>query len=123
MRELIAVVLAALSASMYSLATSLQALEARRVPTSEALRASLIARLIRRPLWLAGTAAGIAAWPLQALALAFGSVALVMPALGFGPVALLIPGVRVLHERLRPREIRGAVPLVGAGGIPGSPAP
>src|SRR5215831_5982459 len=123
MRQLLAVVLAALSASMYSLATSLQALEARRVPTSEALRASLIARLIRRPLWLAGTAAGIVAWPLQALALAVGSVALVMPALGFGLVVLLVLGVRVLHERIGPREIGGAFAIVGAVAILGFAAP
>jgi drug/metabolite transporter (DMT)-like permease len=123
MRELIAVALAAVSASMYSLATSLQALEARRVPSSEALRASLIARLIRRPLWLAGTAAGIVAWPLQALALAFGSVALVMPALGFGLVVLLVLGVRVLHERIGPREIGGAVAIVAAVAILGFAAP
>src|SRR5262249_40723474 len=123
MRELIAVVLAALSASMYSLATSLQALEARKVPSSEALRASLIARLIRRPLWLAGTAAGIVAWPLQALALAFGSVALVMPALGFGLIVLLVLGVRVLHERIGVREIGGAVAIIGAVAILGFAAP
>ncbi|HEV8462322.1 MAG TPA: hypothetical protein VGQ38_16605 [Gaiellaceae bacterium] len=123
MRELIAVVLAALSASMYSLATSLQALEAREVPASEALRASLIARLIRRPLWLAGTAAGIVAWPLQAVALAFGSVALVMPALGFGLIVLLVLGVRVLHERIGVREIGGAVAIVGAVAILGFAAP
>jgi drug/metabolite transporter (DMT)-like permease len=123
MRELAAVVLAAVSASMYSLATSLQALEARRVPSSEALRASLIARLARRPLWLAGTAAGIVAWPLQALALALGSVALVMPALGFGLIVLLVLGVRVLHERIGPREIGGVLAIVGAVAILGFSAP
>lgn len=123
MRELIAVVLAALSASMYSLATSLQALEARRVPTSEALRASLIARLIRRPLWLAGTAAGIVAWPLQAVALAFGSVALVMPALGFGLVVLLVLGVVVLHESVGVREIGGALAIIVAVAVLGFAAP
>jgi drug/metabolite transporter (DMT)-like permease len=123
MRQLAAVVLAALSASMYSLATSLQALEARRVPSSEALRASLIARLVRRPLWLAGTAAGIVAWPLQALALALGSVALVMPALGFGLIVLLVLGVRVLHERIGPREIGGVLAIVGAVAILGFAAP
>jgi drug/metabolite transporter (DMT)-like permease len=123
MRELAAVVLAAVSASMYSLATSLQALEARRVPSTEALRASLIARLVRRPLWLAGTAAGIAAWPLQALALALGSVAIVMPALGFGLIVLLVLGVRVLHERIGPREIGGVLAIVGAVAILGFSAP
>src|SRR5215831_15835059 len=123
MRQLLAVVLAALSASMYSLATSLQALEARRVPTTEALRASLIARLIRRPLWLAGTAAGIAAWPMQAAALAFGSVALVQPALGFGLIVLLFLGVVLLHESVGLREIGGVLAIVGALVVLGFSAP
>ena len=123
MRQLAAVVLAAVSASMYSLATALQALEARRAPSSESLRASLIARLVRRPLWLAGTAAGIVAWPLQALALALGSVALVMPALGFGLIVLLVLGVRVLHERIGPREIGGVLAIVTAVAILGFSAP
>ena len=38
-----------------------KALEARKEPTADSLRASLLKKLIRRPLWLAGTAAGAAA--------------------------------------------------------------
>jgi len=114
MRTLAAVLLAAVTASLYALATSLQALEARRAPKSEALSASLIARLVRRPLWLLGTAAGLLAWPLQAIALAFGSVTLVQPALGFGLVVLLILGVTVLHESVGRREV-GAVLAIAAG--------
>src|SRR5438876_9295267 len=114
MRTLAAAVLAAVTASLYALATSLQALEARRAPKSEALSASLLARLVRRPLWLLGTAAGLLAWPLQAVALAFGSVTLVQPALGFGLVVLLILGVTVLHESVGPREV-GAVLAIAAG--------
>src|SRR3954468_5259904 len=90
MRSALAVLLAFATATLYALATSLQALEARRTPRSTALRASLIVRLARRPLWLAGTAAGVLAWPMQAAALALGSVALVQPAQGFGLVVLLV---------------------------------
>src|SRR5581483_478863 len=100
MRSAIAIILAFATAALYALSTSLQALEARRTPQSTALRASLVARLARRPLWLAGTAAGILAWPMQAAALALGSVALVQPALGFGLVVLLVLGVVVLHEHV-----------------------
>ncbi len=117
MRALVAVLLAAATASLYALATSLQALEARHAPKSEALRASLIARLVRRPLWLAGTAAGLLAWPLQAVALSFGSVTLVQPALGFGLVVLLVLGARVLHERVGLREIAGVLGI--AAGVAG----
>jgi drug/metabolite transporter (DMT)-like permease len=112
MRALVAVVLAAATASLYALATSLQALEARQAPASEALRARLIARLVRRPLWVAGTLAGLLAWPLQAVALSFGSVTLVQPALGFGLVVLLLLGARVLHEQVGLRETAGVVAIV-----------
>jgi hypothetical protein len=106
-------VLAFATASLYALSTSLQALEARRTPRSTALRAGLIARLARRPLWLAGAAAGLVAWPMQAGALALGSLALVQPALGFGLVVLLALGVSVLDERVGALAIAGAVAVLG----------
>ncbi len=100
MRVGAALLLAFISSALYALSSSLQALEARRTPQSTALRASLLTRLVRRPIWLAGTAASLAAWPMQAAALAFGSVALVQPALGFGLIVLLLLGVTMLHERV-----------------------
>ena len=123
MRTFAAVVLAALTASLYALATSLQALEARQAPKSEALSSSLIARLVRRPLWVIGTVAGLLAWPLQAVALSLGSVTLVQPALGFGLVVLLVLGVRVLHERVGPREIAGVLAIAGGVAILGWAGP
>lgn len=92
----------------------MQALEARRSSTSTALRASLLEGLVRRPLWLLGTAAGLIAWPIQALALSLASVAVVSPALGLGLIVLLVLGVRLLHERIGVREIGGAVAIAGA---------
>jgi drug/metabolite transporter (DMT)-like permease len=118
-----AILLAGVTSSLYALSTSLQALEARREPASESLRASLLKRLVRRPLWLAGTAAGLVAWPLQAVALALASVAIVQPALGLGLIVLLVLGVRVLHERIGPREIGGAVLIAGAIAVIGWAAP
>ena len=123
MRTFAAAVLAAVTASLYALATSLQALEARNAPKSEALSASLIARLVRRPLWLLGTACGLLAWPLQAVALSFGSVTLVQPALGFGLVVLLILGGTVLHESVGPREVAGVLAISGGGAILGWAGP
>lgn len=99
---------------MYALSTSLQAIEARRAPASVALRSSLVTQLLRRPVWLAGATAGVLAWPLQALALAVGSVALVQPALGLGLVVLLGLGVHLLHERVGGREVAGAVAIAVA---------
>lgn len=123
MRSALALLLAFLTASLYALATSLQAVEARRTPRSTAVRAGLIARLARRPLWLAGTVAGIAAWPVQAAALALGSVAFVQPALGFGLVVLLVLGVTVLHERVGARELAGVGAIAVAVGTLGWAAP
>src|ERR1700759_800848 len=123
MRTVLAVVLAFAAASLYALSTSLQALEARRTPTSTALRAGLIARLVRRPLWLGGAAAGVAAWPMQAVALALGSVALVQPAQGFGLIVLLALGVVVLHERIGPRELGGVCAIALAVAVLGWAAP
>jgi drug/metabolite transporter (DMT)-like permease len=123
MRVVLAVILAFVTASLYALSTSLQAMEARRSPRASALRASLVEGLVRRPLWLAGTAAGIVAWPLQAAALALGSVALVQPALGFGLVVLLVLGVTVLHERVGRAEVAGVVAIGAAVAVLGWAAP
>jgi drug/metabolite transporter (DMT)-like permease len=113
-RELAAVLLAMLSSSLYAAASALQALEARRAPTSSALRASLLVRLVRRPLWLAGTGSSIVGWVLQAAALALASVALVQPALGLGLIVLLVLGSRVLGERVGMREVAGAAAIAAA---------
>lgn len=123
MNIFIAILLAGVTSSLYALSTTLQALEARREPTSESLRSSLLKRLVRRPLWLAGTAAGLVAWPVQAVALALASVAIVQPALGLGLIVLLVLGVRLLHERVGPREIGGAVLIAGGIAVIGWAAP
>ena len=123
MRAALSVLLAFVTSALYALSTSTQALEARRTPPSEALRASLIGRLARRRVWLAGTAAGVVAWPLQAAALSLGSVALVQPALGFGLVVLLVLGVRVLHERVGVREAGGVLAVAAAVAVLGWAAP
>jgi drug/metabolite transporter (DMT)-like permease len=119
----IAILLAGTASSLYALSTSLQALEARREPASDSLRASLLKKLVRRPLWLAGAAAGVVAWPLQAVALSLASVAIVQPALGLGLIVLLVLGVRLLHERVGLREIAGAVMITAAIAVIGWAAP
>jgi drug/metabolite transporter (DMT)-like permease len=112
--ELAAVLLAMLSSSLYAAASALQALEARRAPAAQALRASLLGGLVRRKLWLAGTGSSVLGWVLQAAALSLASVALVQPALGLGLIVLLVLGSRVLHERVGAREVAGAVAIAGS---------
>src|SRR5256885_14749060 len=123
MRVFVAILLAGLTSSLYALSTSLQALEARRSPAETALRASLLEGLVRSRLWLAGTAAGLIAWPLQAVALSLAAVAIVQPALGLGLIVLLALGVRLLHERIGVREIAGAAAITGAIAVLGWAAP
>lgn len=117
MRIFEALLLATATAVLYALSSALQALEARRAPAQSALRLSLIRQLVRRPIWLAGTAAGFLAWPMQAGALALASVALVQPALGIGLIVLLLLGVRVLGERVQAREAGAAAAIAAAVGV------
>src|SRR5436305_3282942 len=123
MRVFVAILLGGLTSSLYALSTSVQALEARRAPKEAALRASLLEGLVRSRLWLAGTAAGVIAWPLQAVALALASVAIVQPALGLGLIVLLVLGARVLHESVGVREVAGAAAITGAIAVLGWAAP
>jgi hypothetical protein len=113
MRPAAAIFLAAAAATLFALSTTLQTLEARVAPAHDRLRSALLRRLVARRTWQVGAAVGLAAWPLQAGALAFGSVALVQPAFGFGLVALLVLGVHVLGERVGRREYALAVGVLG----------
>lgn len=79
-----AVVLALLSALAYAGASVLQQRAAREVPEELALRPGLLGRLIRRPMWLAGTASDWAGFGLQAAALGLGSILVVQPLLSSG---------------------------------------
>jgi drug/metabolite transporter (DMT)-like permease len=76
---LIAVLAALAAAGSFGVAAVLQHRQARSAAPSEALRLRLLADLARRPLWLAGIALAAGAYGLQALALAFGPLALVAP--------------------------------------------
>ena len=123
MRSFVAIVLGAAAAAFFAVSTSLQALEARETPREEALRFGLLERLARRPRWLVGTAAGIVAWPLQAAALTFGSIALVQPTFGFGLVMLLVLAVLMLGEHVGRREVAGVAAVAIAVGVLGWAAP
>jgi drug/metabolite transporter (DMT)-like permease len=116
------VVLGALAAcaasSMYNLGVALQAIEAREVPPDRSLRPTLVARLARRPRWLAGTALGVLGWPLQAAALLLAPLTVVQPALAFGLTLLLVLGVRTLGEHVGTRDVAAVLAIVaGVGGL------
>lgn len=106
--------LALAAACCYESGYALQALEARKAPTQEALRPSLIGHLLKRPVWVGGIALALVGWPLQIAALSQAPITLVQPVLALGLLLLLVLGVRVLHERVGPREILAVVLIIGS---------
>lgn len=114
MPHLLLASLAALAAAaLYAAAVTLQALEARRAPAELHLRTSLIVFLLRRRLWVLGTALGLLGWPLQALALAFAPLALVQPLMALSVVGLLAAGHRILGEPITRRSALAVAAIVG----------
>jgi drug/metabolite transporter (DMT)-like permease len=97
-------VLALGAACAYDSGYALQAYEARRAPAEQAMRPALLAHLARRPIWVAAIALAIVGWVLQLLALGQAPLTLVQPVLALGLFLLLALGVRLLGERVGPRE-------------------
>jgi drug/metabolite transporter (DMT)-like permease len=106
--------LALAAACCYETGYALQALEARRAPTERALRPSLIAHLVRRPVWVGATALSLVGWPLQIAALSQAPLTLVQPTLALGLLLLLALGVRILGEHVGTREIVAVVLIIGS---------
>ncbi|MFJ8630783.1 DMT family transporter [Streptomyces sp. NPDC093568] len=77
--HIVSVVFALCAAFSNAVATVLQRKAALTVPSSQGLRAGLILDLLRRPVWLAGITAVIAAAVCQAVALATGPLTIVQP--------------------------------------------
>jgi hypothetical protein len=73
------VVLAVLSALVYGAGVAIQQRAALEEPQELAARPTLLVRLAQRPLWLAGLAADIAGFALQAAALHTGALVVVQP--------------------------------------------
>src|SRR5881396_2862751 len=105
------------AASCYDTGYALQAVEARRAPGRYALRPALLAHLLRRPLWVGATLLSLLGWPLQILALAHAPLTLVQPTLALGLLLLLALGVRILHERVGPREMAAVAIIIASVGV------
>jgi hypothetical protein len=99
-------ILAALGTSvLYATAVAFQAWEARKVPEEHTLRASLLVRLVRRPMWLIGTGLALAGWAAQVGALLLVPLTLVEPTLAASLVFLLGYGAWMLREPIGKREV------------------
>jgi drug/metabolite transporter (DMT)-like permease len=78
---LVAAVLALIAAFLFAMASVLQQRAAATVPDEDALKASLVTRLLKQPIWLAGFGLDAAGYLTQAVALAFGTLIIVQPLL------------------------------------------
>src|ERR1700730_8603898 len=85
-----AFVLALAAAFMFALSNVLEQREAEQLPDDESLRAGLLVRLVRRPLWLLGFGADVSGYVCHAAALAFGSLVFVQPLLVTGLLFALL---------------------------------
>jgi hypothetical protein len=111
--ELVLGILAAIAAStLYSLGIALQASDARHAPHEEHLRIALLARLVRRARWLAGTGMSILGWPLQVIALLLAPLVIVQPALACGLLVLLLVAERMLGEKAGRYEHLAVIAIV-----------
>ena len=107
------IVLALAAALLFGVGTVLQARAARQVPDEDAMRAGLLVRLAREPVWLGGIVADALGFALQAVALAVGRIVVVQPLLATAVVFALPFGAWLDRCRLTRREILGAVAVVG----------
>lgn len=86
------------SALTYATAGVLQHRAAREAPPGRGLHLGLVARLLTRPLWLAGIAADVGALALHAFALSSGSLVVVQALLVSG-LLFALPASAILEHR------------------------
>jgi drug/metabolite transporter (DMT)-like permease len=102
------------SSVLFNLGIALQAIEARRTPREESLRASLIWDLLHRRLWVTGLGIEWLGVPLEILAFAWAPFVVVQPLLACGLLVLLAVARRLLGE-MPSREAMVGVGLIIAG--------
>jgi drug/metabolite transporter (DMT)-like permease len=95
-----AIAVALLSAVLFAVGSVLQQRAASEVPDEDSLGLGLVTRLVRRPIWLAGTAGDTLGYVAQAAALGLGSLALVQPLLATSLLFALPLGAWWAHRRL-----------------------
>ncbi len=89
---------------MYALASVLQQRSAAAQPADQALRLSLLGRLLRTPMWLLGLGCDIAGYILQFVALGHGPIVVVQPLLVCGLLFALPLGAALAGRTLRRRD-------------------
>jgi drug/metabolite transporter (DMT)-like permease len=105
--------LALVSAALFALGSVLQQKAGLDAP-SEGASSSLLLRMARRPVWLAGIASDGLGFVAQAAALGIGRLAVVQPLLVTSVVFALPLGVWLSHQRARRTDVAAAVLVVVA---------
>jgi drug/metabolite transporter (DMT)-like permease len=111
--QLLAVVLALAGSGCYAIATVTQHGVARHLPSERAFDLAVLIRLARRPVWLAGMAAVIAGFVLQAAALGLGRLVVIEPVLATSLLFALALAARRDRRALRPAEWAATLAVVG----------
>ena len=106
-------VAAVTASALFSVGLVLQSLEASAISPGEALRLSLVRRLLRRPRWLLGGALMIVGFGFHVGALTLAPLTVVQPSLAAGLLVLLALGARMDAAPVRARELAavGAISL------------
>lgn len=108
---MLAVLFALLAALLYAVASVLQQRAAATEPPEASLRLGLLARLLRRPVWVLGVAADVAGFGCQFTALATGTLVIVQPLLVVGLLFALPIGARLSGARVHGRDLAAAAVL------------
>jgi hypothetical protein len=109
---------AILAASLaYNAGVVLQALDAREEPADRGLRLAMLASLLRRRRWVAGTLLSVVAFPLQVVAYAEAPLTVVQPGLAVGLILLLVLGARLMGEPLRRIDFAAVFAIIAGLGL------
>jgi drug/metabolite transporter (DMT)-like permease len=111
--QLLAAALALAGSGCYAVATVTQHGVARHLPSERAFDLTVLVRLARRPVWLAGMAAVITGFALQAVALGLGRLVVIEPVLATGLLFALALAARRDRRSLRPAEWVATLAVVG----------
>ena len=111
--QLLAAGLALAGSGCYAVATVTQHGVARHLPSERAFDLAVLVRLARRPVWLAGMAAVIAGFALQAVALGLGRLVVIEPVLATGLLFALALAARRDRRSLSPAEWAATLAVVG----------
>jgi drug/metabolite transporter (DMT)-like permease len=112
LQQPLAVALALAGSGSYAVAAVTQQRVAARLPSPRAFDPAVLVRLARRPAWLAGMAAVVAGFVLQAAALGLGLLVIIEPVLASGLLFALALGAWRDRRPLRRTEWAAALAVV-----------